>query len=73
MVLPLTCVVYCDAPITVARMPSLAGASFGAPVLDAAADFLRQQHAEIAVGLRLAAVDVFGDAAGERDLVDRRA
>ena len=39
-----------------------------APALDARADLLRQQHAEIAVGLRLAAVDVFGDAAGERDL-----
>ena len=65
MVLPLTCVVYCEAPMTVARMPSLARSSLRPPGRGAGANFLRQQHAEIAVGLRLAAIDVFGDAAGE--------
>ena len=44
-----------------------------APALDARADFLRQQHAEIAERRRLAAVDVFGHAAGKGDLLDRAA
>ena len=39
-----------------------------APALEARADFLRQQRAEIAEVLRLAAVDEFRHAAGERDL-----
>ena len=72
MVLPLTCVVYCEAPITVARMPSFERSSLRAPARDPRLDLLRQQHAEIAERRGFAAVDVFGDAAGKRDLVDRR-
>jgi hypothetical protein len=40
------------------------------PAFGAGADFLRQQGAEIAAAMRLARVDIFGDAAGERHLVD---
>ena len=48
IVLPLTCVVYCEAPTTVARMPSFAAFELRSPAFDPRADFLRQQRAEIA-------------------------
>ena len=39
------------------------------PSFHAGANFLREQHAEIAVCLRFAAIDVFGDAAGKSQLL----
>ena len=68
IVLPQTCVVYCEAPITVARMPSFEGSSVGPQPSTRARISCASSDAEIAEGLRLAAVDVFGHAAGERDL-----
>ncbi len=71
MVEPLTCVVYCEAPTTVARMPSFERSIFGPQLFDPRTDFLGQQRAEIAERSGFAAVDVFRHAAGERDLGDR--
>ena len=64
--------VYCEAPTTVARMPSMRRLQPRAERFDAGADFRRQQRAEIAEFLRLVAVDEFRHAAGELDLRDRR-
>ena len=64
---------YCDAPTTVARMPSIEFLDARAERLDAGADFGGQQRAEIAEFLRLVAVDELRHAAGELDLRDRLA
>ena len=61
---PDTCMVYCEAPITVARMRASGRASCG-PVREPRAHLGGELRAEIAVRFRLAAIDVFGDAAGK--------
>ena len=68
IVLPDTCMVYCEAPITVARMRASGALQLRAERVDAVADFGRELRAEIAECLRLAAIDVFGHAAGKLNL-----
>ena len=71
IVLPLTWIVYCEAPTTVARMPSIGRLDARAPRPHARPDRVGEARAEIAeIGL-LAAVDVFRDAAREGERVRR--
>ena len=67
IVLPLTCIVYCEAPITVARMRA-SGRASGTPRCSARARIsAASRRPRSPNDFRVAAVDVFGDAAGERD------
>ena len=67
MVLPLTCTVNCEAPITVARM-RWPGSISGRPLrrLSSPGEVGGQQLGDVAEFAALVAEHVFGDAAGER-------
>ena len=72
--LPLTCTVYCDAPMTVARMRTSAGRSGILPPpnwLALGAHFFAEMGAEIAQIALFIAVNELGNAAGEHHRVDR--
>ena len=59
--LPLTCVVYWEAPITVARIPSLLRSSFAPNLGTRARISCAKAATQIAIALRFAPVDVFRD------------
>ena len=70
MVLPLTCTVYWEAPMTVARMRALGSIIEQAQIAGALVHFLGDQRPEVAEAGLGAIVDKFRDAAGKHHAID---